>query len=44
MLVEDWEHLRLATLRLRREIGRALWIDKIVNCLIKVKLWIGRLC
>lgn len=39
----DWGRLRLATLRLRREIGRALWIDKIVNCLIKVKLWIGRL-
>lgn len=29
----DWGRLRLATLRLRREIGRALWIDKIVNCL-----------
>ena len=38
MLVEDWEHLRLATLRLRREIGRALRIDRIVNWLIKVML------
>lgn len=27
----DWGQLRLATLRLRREIGRALWIDKIVG-------------
>ena len=32
----DWGRLRLATLRLRREIGRALWIDKIVN-------WLSRL-
>lgn len=28
--------LLLATLRLRREIGRALWIDKIVNCLSRL--------
>lgn len=32
----DWGRLRLATLGLRREIGRALWIDKIVNCLKKL--------
>ena len=32
----DWGRLRLAILRLRREIGRALWIDKIVNCLSKL--------
>lgn len=32
----DWGRLRLATLRLRREIGRALWIDKIVNCLSRL--------
>ena len=29
----DWGRLRLATLRLRRDIGRALWIDKIVGYL-----------
>lgn len=27
----DRGRLRLATLRLRRDIGRALWIDKIVG-------------
>ena len=27
----DWGRLRLAILRLRREIGRALWIDKIIE-------------
>lgn len=27
----DWGCLCLATLRLRREIGRVLWIDKIVG-------------
>lgn len=27
----DFGQLRLAILRLRREIGRALWIDKIVG-------------
>lgn len=32
----DWGRLRLATLRLRRDIGRALWIDKIVNCLSRL--------
>jgi hypothetical protein len=32
----DWGRLRLATLRLRREIGRALWIDKIVGYLSKL--------
>jgi hypothetical protein len=32
----DWGQLRLAKLRLRREIGRALWIDKIVNCLSRL--------
>lgn len=32
----DFGHLRLATLRLRREIGRALWIDKIVGYLSKL--------
>lgn len=32
----DWGRLRLAILRLRREIGRALWIDKIVGYLIKL--------
>lgn len=32
----DFGQLRLAILRLRREIGRSLWIDKIVNCLSKL--------
>lgn len=32
----DFGQLRLATLRLRREIGRALWIDKIVGYLCKL--------
>ena len=32
----DWGRLRLATLRLRREIGRSLWIDKIVGYLSKL--------
>jgi hypothetical protein len=32
----DWGRLRLATLRLHREIGRALWIDKIVGYLSKL--------
>lgn len=32
----DWGRLRLAILRLRREIGRVLWIDKIVGYLIKL--------
>lgn len=32
----DRGRLRLATLRLRREIGRALWIDKIVGYLSKL--------
>jgi hypothetical protein len=32
----DWGRLRLATLRLRREIGRTLWIDKIVGYLSKL--------
>lgn len=32
----DWGRLCLARLRLRREIGRALWIDKIVGYLIKL--------
>jgi hypothetical protein len=32
----DWGRLRLAILRLRREIGRALRIDKIVNCLSRL--------
>ena len=32
----DRGRLRLATLRLRREIGRALWIDKIVNYLSRL--------
>lgn len=32
----DFGQLRLATLRLRREIGRALWIDKIVNYLSRL--------
>jgi hypothetical protein len=32
----DWGRLRLAILRLRREIGRALWIDKIVGYLSKL--------
>ena len=32
----DFGQLRLATLRLRREIGRALWIDKIVGYLSKL--------
>lgn len=33
----DRGRLRLATLRLRREIGRALWIDKIVGLCRKVR-------
>ena len=33
----DWGRLRLATLRLRREIGRALWIDKIVGLWKKIR-------
>lgn len=32
----DFGQLRLATLRLRREIGRMLWIDKIVGYLSKL--------
>ena len=32
----DWGRLRLAILRLRREIGRMLWIDKIVGLWIKL--------
>lgn len=32
----DFGQLRLARLCLRREIGRALWIDKIVGHLIKL--------
>lgn len=32
----DWGRLRIAILRLRREIGRALWIDKIVGYLIRL--------
>lgn len=32
----DWGQLRLARLRLRRDIGRALWIDKIVGCLSRL--------
>ena len=32
----DFGQLRLAILRLRREIGRALWIDKIVGYLSKL--------
>lgn len=32
----DFGQLRLARLRLRREIGRALWIDKIVEYLSKL--------
>lgn len=32
----DWGRLRLARLRLRRDIGRALWIDKIVGYLSKL--------
>lgn len=32
----DFGQLRLAILRLRRDIGRALWIDKIVNCLSRL--------
>ena len=32
----DCGRLRLATLRLRREIGRALWIDKIAGWLSKL--------
>ena len=32
----DFGQLCLATLRLRREIGRALWIDKIVGYLSKL--------
>lgn len=32
----DFGQLRLARLRLRREIGRMLWIDKIVGYLSKL--------
>lgn len=32
----DFGQLRLARLRLRREIGRMLWIDKIVEYLSKL--------
>lgn len=32
----DFGRLRLATLRLRRNIGRMLWIDKIVGYLSKL--------
>lgn len=32
----DWGRMFLATLRLRREIGRALWFDKIVGYLSKL--------
>lgn len=32
----DWGRLRLATLRLHRDIGRALWIDKIVGYLSRL--------
>ena len=32
----DFGQLRLATLRLHRDIGRALWIDKIVGYLSKL--------
>lgn len=32
----DFGQLRLAILRLRREIGRMLWIDKIVEYLSKL--------
>lgn len=32
----DWGQLHLARLRLRREIERALWIDKIVGYLSKL--------
>jgi hypothetical protein len=32
----DWGRLSLASLCLRRAIGRALWIDKIVNCLSRL--------
>ena len=32
----DFGQLRLAILRLRREIGRMLWIDKIVGWLSKL--------
>lgn len=32
----DFGQLRLATLRLRRDIGRMLWIDKIVGYLSKL--------
>jgi hypothetical protein len=32
----DFGQLRLAILRLRREIGRALWIDKIVGYLSRL--------
>lgn len=32
----DWGRLLLARLRLRREIGRMLWIDKIVGYLSKL--------
>lgn len=36
MVRYDFGRLRLAILRLRREIGRALYIDKIVNCLSRL--------
>ena len=32
----DWGRMFLASLRLRRAIGRALWFDKIVNCLSRL--------
>lgn len=32
----DFGQLRLARLCLCREIGRALWFDKIVNCLSRL--------
>lgn len=33
----DWGRMFLASLRLRRAIGRALWIDKIVGLCRKVR-------
>lgn len=32
----DWGRMFLASLRLRRAIGRALWFDKIVNYLSRL--------
>ena len=32
----DWGRMFLASLRLRRLLGRALWFDKIVNCLSRL--------